>query len=98
MGDYEKTLAFHPKALNIQENAKCNPLECPTTYMNLGETYCEMKDYTTALTYYQKRLNIRDEKLAKTHPDLAYGNEICSTSSGNWATKIIFNSSTSRRI
>ncbi|CAF3998677.1 unnamed protein product, partial [Rotaria magnacalcarata] len=71
MGDYEKTLAFHPKALNIQENAKCNPLECPTTYMNLGETYCEMKDYTTALTYYQKRLNIRDEKLAKTHPDLA---------------------------
>ncbi|CAF4880844.1 unnamed protein product, partial [Rotaria magnacalcarata] len=46
-----------------------------------GETYREMKDYTTALTYYEKGLKIREEKLAKTHPDLAYGNEICSTSS-----------------
>ncbi|CAF5220644.1 unnamed protein product, partial [Rotaria magnacalcarata] len=45
--------------------------ECATTYMNLGETYREMKDYTTALTYYQKGLKIREEKLAKTHPDLA---------------------------
>ncbi|CAF4290420.1 unnamed protein product [Rotaria magnacalcarata] len=54
MGDYERALAFHQKALNIQENVKCNPLERATTYMNLGETYREMKDYTTALTYYQK--------------------------------------------
>ncbi|CAF4044379.1 unnamed protein product [Rotaria magnacalcarata] len=71
MGDYERALAFHEKALNIQENVKCNPLELATTYMNLGETYREVKDYTTALTYYQKGLKIREEKLAKTHPDLA---------------------------
>ncbi|CAF2072274.1 unnamed protein product [Rotaria magnacalcarata] len=31
MGDYEKALAFHQKALNIQENAKRNPLDCATT-------------------------------------------------------------------
>ncbi|CAF2104377.1 unnamed protein product [Rotaria magnacalcarata] len=39
--------------------------------MDLGETYREMKDYTAALTYYQKGLKIREEKLAETHPDLA---------------------------
>ncbi|CAF4437395.1 unnamed protein product, partial [Rotaria magnacalcarata] len=71
MGDCERALAFHHKALNIQENVNCNPLQCATTYMNLGETYREVKDYTTALTYYQKGLKIREEKLAKTHPDLA---------------------------
>ncbi|CAF4413042.1 unnamed protein product, partial [Rotaria magnacalcarata] len=71
MGDYERALAFHQKALNIQENVKCNLLYCAATYMNLGETYGEMKDYTTALTYYQKGLKIREEKLVKTHPDLA---------------------------
>ncbi|CAF4468018.1 unnamed protein product, partial [Rotaria magnacalcarata] len=71
MGDYERALAFHQKALNIQENVQCNPLDCATTYMNFGETCREMKDYTTALTYYQKGLKIREEKLAKTHPDLA---------------------------
>ncbi|CAF4375716.1 unnamed protein product, partial [Rotaria sordida] len=31
----------------------------------------EMKDYSTALTYFQKGLGIRQKKLPKTHPDLA---------------------------
>ncbi|CAF4714181.1 unnamed protein product, partial [Rotaria socialis] len=39
MGDYEKALGFHKKALNIQENVECDPLDCATTYMNVGETY-----------------------------------------------------------
>ncbi|CAM4851115.1 unnamed protein product, partial [Rotaria magnacalcarata] len=39
--------------------------------MNLGETYREMKDYLTALTYFQKGLKIHEEILAKRHPDLA---------------------------
>ncbi|CAF4862185.1 unnamed protein product, partial [Rotaria socialis] len=39
--------------------------------MNVGETYREMKDYTTALTYYQKGLKIHEEKLGENHPDLA---------------------------
>ncbi|CAF4249068.1 unnamed protein product, partial [Rotaria sordida] len=71
MGSYEKALAFHQKALNIQENVQCNPLECATTYINLGETYREMKDYSTALTYFEKGLEIREKKLPKNHPDLA---------------------------
>ena len=71
MGNYEKALAFHQKALNIQENIQCNPLECATTYINLGETYREMKDYSTALTYFEKGLEIREKKLPKNHPDLA---------------------------
>ncbi|CAF4836797.1 unnamed protein product [Rotaria magnacalcarata] len=71
MGNYEKALGFLLTALSIQENVECNPLECATTYMNVGETYREMKDYTTALTYDQKGLIIREEKLPKYHPDLA---------------------------
>ncbi|CAF5187547.1 unnamed protein product, partial [Rotaria sp. Silwood1] len=31
----------------------------------------EMKDYSTALTYFQKGLEIREQKLPKDHPDLA---------------------------
>ncbi|CAM2715025.1 unnamed protein product [Rotaria socialis] len=71
MGDYEKAVAFHQKAFNIQENVKCDPLDCATSYMDLGETYREMKDYSTALTYFEKGLKIREEKLAKNHPALA---------------------------
>ncbi|CAF5142053.1 unnamed protein product, partial [Rotaria sp. Silwood1] len=59
------------KALNIQENVQCNPLQCATTYINLGETYRKMKDYSTALTYFQRGLEIREKKLPKKHPDLA---------------------------
>ncbi|CAF5144646.1 unnamed protein product, partial [Rotaria sp. Silwood1] len=71
MGDYEKALLFHRKALKIQENVQCNLLDCATTHINLGETYREMKDYATALTYFQKGLEIRQKKLPKNHPDLA---------------------------
>ncbi|CAF4381752.1 unnamed protein product, partial [Rotaria sordida] len=70
MGNYEKALAFHQKALNIQENVQCDPTDCATTYINLGETYREMKDYSTALTYFEKGLEIREKKLSKNHPDL----------------------------
>ncbi|CAF1523887.1 unnamed protein product [Rotaria sordida] len=71
MGNYEQALSFHRKALNIQENVQCNPLECATTYINLGENSREMKDYSTALTYFRKGLEIREKKLPKNHPDLA---------------------------
>ncbi|CAF1333013.1 unnamed protein product [Rotaria magnacalcarata] len=64
-------LKFHQKALNIQENVKCNPLEYGTTYINLDETYREMKNYSIALVYFQKGLKIYAEKSPKAHPDLA---------------------------
>ncbi|CAF5118434.1 unnamed protein product [Rotaria sp. Silwood1] len=67
----KKALSFHRKALNIQENVQCNPLDCSLTYINLGETYRKMKDYTTALIYFEKGLEIREKKLSKNHPDLA---------------------------
>ncbi|CAF4828898.1 unnamed protein product, partial [Rotaria sp. Silwood1] len=35
MGDYKMALTFHQKALNIQKNVQCNPLEYATTYTNL---------------------------------------------------------------
>ncbi|CAF4811310.1 unnamed protein product, partial [Rotaria sp. Silwood2] len=62
---------IHRKALNIKENDQCNPLHCALTYINLGETYREMKNYSTALTYFQKGLEIREKKLPKDHPSLA---------------------------
>ncbi|CAF5043053.1 unnamed protein product, partial [Rotaria sp. Silwood1] len=70
MGDYTKALSFHEKALNIQENVLCSPLECAMTYINLADTYREMKDFSTALTYYQKVLDMREKKLPKNHPNL----------------------------
>ncbi|CAF2918295.1 unnamed protein product [Rotaria sp. Silwood2] len=71
MDEYEKALIFHRKALDIQKSVKGNPLECATTYINLGETYREMKDYTTALVYLKKGIEIHKSKLPKNHPDLA---------------------------
>ncbi|CAF1398625.1 unnamed protein product [Rotaria sordida] len=71
MGDYEKALSFHRRALDVQENEQCNPLDCALTYINIGETYREMKDYSTALTYFQKGLQICQDNLPKEHPDLA---------------------------
>ncbi|CAF0799516.1 unnamed protein product [Rotaria sordida] len=71
MGHYDRALSFHQKALNIQENVQYNPMDCTTTYTNLGEKYREMKDHTMTLTYFQKGLEIRERKLPKNHPDLA---------------------------
>ncbi|CAF1487607.1 unnamed protein product [Rotaria sordida] len=71
MGKYEMALSFHQKALNIQQNVECNPLELAITYTNLGETYREINDYSTALEYFCKGLRIRENMLAKNHPDLA---------------------------
>ncbi|CAF3073504.1 unnamed protein product [Rotaria sp. Silwood2] len=71
MEDYERALSFHRKALSIQENLQCSSLKCATTYTNLGETYREMKDYSTALSYFEKGLQIHDKKLPENHPGLA---------------------------
>ncbi|CAF1009041.1 unnamed protein product [Rotaria sp. Silwood1] len=71
MGNYEKALSFHQKALIIQETSQYKPLDCATTYTNLGETYREIKDYSTALTYFQKALEICEKTLPKTHPRFA---------------------------
>ncbi|CAF4768869.1 unnamed protein product, partial [Rotaria magnacalcarata] len=35
------------------------------------ETYRERRDYSTALTYYQKGLEILERKLSTNHPDTA---------------------------
>ncbi|CAF0918748.1 unnamed protein product [Rotaria sp. Silwood1] len=71
MGAYEKALSFRRKALNIQENVQCNPLQCATTYIYFGEIYREMEDYLIASTNFIKALGILESKLPKNHPDLA---------------------------
>ena len=71
MEDYQTALSFHQKALDIQRNGQCDSLACSTTYVNLGETYREMGDYTMALIYYQKGMEIREKKLPKNHCDFA---------------------------
>lgn len=82
MGNYLKALEllkkgleiimkYYQKALDIQENVASNPLDCAATYLNLGKTYCEIKDYATTLRYYEKCLKIRQERLLKSHPSLA---------------------------
>ncbi|CAM4989514.1 unnamed protein product, partial [Rotaria socialis] len=54
VGDCEKALAFHRKALNIQENVKCNPLDCSTAYVSLWKTYRQTNDYSVALAHLSK--------------------------------------------
>ena len=64
-------LTFHHKTLQIQENIQCNPLNCEVTYTNLGGPYLEMKNYMTALTYFQQGVYIRQEKLSNKHSDFS---------------------------
>ncbi|CAF4953858.1 unnamed protein product, partial [Rotaria sp. Silwood1] len=55
MGDYKMALTFHQKALNIQKNVQCNPLEYATTMT--------MKNV-------QRAIEIARDKLSSNHPHL----------------------------
>lgn len=40
-----------------------------TTYHNIGVVYFELKDYSTALTYFQQTYAVFLKKLGKDHPN-----------------------------
>ncbi|CAF0984445.1 unnamed protein product [Adineta ricciae] len=70
-GDIKSGLGFLEKARDIQENVTCDPVSIAWTYEYLGGTYLAMKEYTRALEFYGKALEIREKCLRATHPYIA---------------------------
>ncbi|CAF4619118.1 unnamed protein product [Rotaria socialis] len=79
MGDYEKALAFHHKALNIQEKkglkirkeklAQKHP-DLAVIYHNMSKLHFSTQQYSMAMKYVQQAVEIGQEKLTSTHPHL----------------------------
>ncbi|CAF4451144.1 unnamed protein product [Rotaria socialis] len=79
MGDYEKALAFHRKALNIQEKkglkvrkeklAQKHP-DLAVIYHNMSKLHFSTQQYSMAMKYVQQAVEIGQEKLTSTHPHL----------------------------
>jgi tetratricopeptide (TPR) repeat protein len=64
MEDYSAALSFHQKSIEIRE--KCLPLNYPEivkTYNNIGAVYQSMKNYPTAISFFQKSLTITSVEL-----------------------------------
>ena len=69
IGDYDKALEYHLKALEIREKVlgKEHP-DTAISYNNIGTVYYIKGDYDNALKYLFKALEIREKKLGPEHP------------------------------
>ncbi len=54
-----------------EESAVPNDPELAIIYNNMGVTYYRMKDYSSAIRFYQKSLDIESKSLGSNHPNLA---------------------------
>ncbi|CAF3966410.1 unnamed protein product, partial [Adineta steineri] len=54
-----------------QETLPSNHPDLATSYSNIGLTYSEMGEYSKALSYYEKALEIQEKSLPSDHPDSA---------------------------
>ena len=68
-GDYEKTLEYYNKALNIliELFGEIHP-NIATTYSNIGYIYYNQGNYRKSLEYFRKALEIRTEIYPENHP------------------------------
>ena len=72
IGDYDKALEYHLKALEIREKVLGKEhTYTATSYNNIGLDYFSKGDYDKALEYYFKALEIQEKVLGKDHPDTA---------------------------
>ena len=69
IGDYNKAIEYHEKALEIRINALGE--NQPELYNNLGISYDGLGDYNKAIEYHEKALEIRINTLGENHPDVA---------------------------
>ena len=69
IGDYNKAIEYHEKALEIRINALGE--NQPELYNNLGISYDGLGDYGKAIEYHEKALEIRINTLGENHPDVA---------------------------
>ncbi|CAF3554837.1 unnamed protein product [Adineta steineri] len=71
-GDYEKTVWFYEKALEIQQKTvSSNHPSLATLYNNIGMVYNKIGEYRKALSFYGKALEIDQKTLHSNHPYLA---------------------------
>ncbi|CAF1464074.1 unnamed protein product [Didymodactylos carnosus] len=70
--EYDKALAYHEKALQIESNSlPSNHSSLATTYINI-RLVCDQKgEYDKALHYHEKALEIQSNSLPSNHPSLA---------------------------
>jgi tetratricopeptide (TPR) repeat protein len=71
-GDYQNTLSFYEKSLEIyQKTLPPNHPDLATSYNKIGGVYEKMGEYSKALSFYEKSLEIRQKTLPPNHPLLA---------------------------
>ena len=72
LGDYDKALEYHFKALEIRKSLlRENNSDTAMSYINIGAVYDELGDYDKALEYDFKALEIYKAVLGENHPDTA---------------------------
>jgi tetratricopeptide (TPR) repeat protein len=71
-GEYEETLEFYEKALEIQQQIlpPSHP-DLAYSYNNIGNVYYSLSDYSKALSSYEKALEIMQQSPPLNHSDLA---------------------------
>ena len=72
LGDYDKAIEYHEKALKIRLNKLGEDhLSVATSYNNLGLSWNKKGNHDKAIEYHEKALKIRLNKLDEDHPDIA---------------------------
>ena len=72
LGDYDKALEYHFKALEIRKSLlREDNSDTAMSYINIGAVYDELGDYDKALEYDFKALEIYKAVLGENHPDTA---------------------------
>jgi tetratricopeptide (TPR) repeat protein len=72
LGNYDKSLQYHKKALNISEELK-NDMNIAIEYTRIGLAYYRKGMYDEALQYHMKALQIYEELEDKSHIASNYG-------------------------
>lgn len=69
MGQYSEALSFYEKDLEISQKAlPPNYTDLITSYDNIAEIYCCMKEYSKALSTYECALSIFRNSFPSYHP------------------------------
>ena len=72
LGDYDKALEYHNKALEIRKDVLGeNHPDTADSYSNLGIVYKNLGNYDKALGYHNKALEIKKDVLGENHPNTA---------------------------
>jgi len=72
LGEYNKAIEFHNKALTIRlDTLGDNHSSTATTYNNLGIAWSNKGDYDKAIEFYNKALTIYLDTLGDNHPSMA---------------------------